>query len=487
MTPVQHFLNLTDDLICILNEVGNLIEVNANWKQYFQVRPAPHQTHSLLDLVHEDYRQEIMDFFGGAQRQVLRLPECRLVDRDGKSYWLDLKIRWIPTQNRYWCLLKDITLRKNIFSTLDQISETCNLGHWEYCSIYKKVQWGFKLYEIFNQDPVSFHPTLDNMDHFFKKEDVQALHKAIEEENNFYFDFKIINHFSVVEWVRLTGVKEYLQDGHYIVRGIIQNITKQKLKDDAQIACNIELSSFERALEQFSIVARTDANGRITHANEAFCRISKYTSEELMGKDHRIVNSGYHPKFFFKEMWASIKQGKTWRGEIKNKAKDGSYYWVDTIIIPICDVNGVLQETLSFRFEITALKQEQERNKILQNKINLLMAAIDSQLWSYDFSTHKMEWNDKMKAFFPQFEETPSLDTFVRLFDNFDLREYETFLKDPAGRELQLELSRNSHRISLQMKIMRNYLGDPVRMDGVCSIKRIEGPEESGSTFELAS
>lgn len=390
MTPVQHFLNLTDDLICILNENGEFIEVNSNWKQFFQSRAFNQKRLSLLELVHEDYRREIKDFFGGAQRHVLRLPECRLLDSDRRNYWLDLKIRWIPTQNRYWCLLKDITLRKNVFSTLDQISETCNLGHWEYCSVYNKVQWGFKLYDIFNKDPVSFSPTLENMSIFFKKEDVKALHKAMVEEDKFFFDLKVINSPSEVKWVRFTGIKEYLLDGNYVVRGIVQNITKEKQKEEAQLSVNIELSSFEKALENFSIVARTDAKGKITHANEAFCKISKYSSEELMGKDHRIINSGHHPKSFFKDMWDHIKQGKTWRGEIKNRAKDGSFYWVDTIIIPICNTEGVLQETLSFRFEITALKKLQEQNKILQDKVNQLSEAFANGIWKYEVGPEEM-------------------------------------------------------------------------------------------------
>lgn len=147
----------------------------------------------------------------------------------------------------------------------------------------------------------------------------------------------------------------------------------------------------------------------------------------------------------------------------------------------------MLQETLSFRFEITSLKLEQERNKILQNKLALLVATIDNGMWEYDFSSRKMHWDEKMNHLFPEFEETPDLNSFIRLFDNFNEHEFERVLKDPARNELQLEFSKETHTILLHVKIMRNYLGDPVRMDGVCSIKRIEDPEKSGSPFHLAS
>src|SRR5690606_35462493 len=134
----------------------------------------------------------------------------------------------------------------------------------------------------------------------------------------------------------------------------------------------IEMNSFEKGLEQFSIVARTDPRGKIIFANEEFCRLSKYTEEELLGKDHRIVNSGHHPKEFFKEMWDTILDGKNWRGVVKNKAKDGTFYWVDTIIIPIRNTKGVLLEILSFRFNITAAQELREENLKLRKEVELL-------------------------------------------------------------------------------------------------------------------
>jgi PAS domain S-box-containing protein len=128
-------------------------------------------------------------------------------------------------------------------------------------------------------------------------------------------------------------------------------------------------SPIEKAINQNSIIAITDKFGTIIYVNDLFCKISKYSQDELLGNTHKIINSGFHSKQFFKNMWDTILQGETWRGEIMNRAKDGSYYWVDTTIAPILNAHNEPFQFVSIRTLITDRKEKEEALKSTEKRL----------------------------------------------------------------------------------------------------------------------
>ena len=118
----------------------------------------------------------------------------------------------------------------------------------------------------------------------------------------------------------------------------------------------LDARELKYALDQSSIVAKTDRSGIITEVNDKFCEISGYSKSELVGQTHKIINSGHHNKLFFKEMWKTISSGTVWRNEVCNRKKSGEIYWVDTTIVPMVDQNKKIVSYLAIRSDITDRK-----------------------------------------------------------------------------------------------------------------------------------
>ncbi|WP_158641228.1 two-component system sensor histidine kinase NtrB [Candidatus Nitrosopumilus salaria] len=132
---------------------------------------------------------------------------------------------------------------------------------------------------------------------------------------------------------------------------------------------NLDIDALEKIFSDHSISTITDKDGTIIYANQKFCEISKYSEDELLGENHRLLKSDEHSPDFYAKLWDTISDGKIWNGEIKNRAKDGSYYWVKTTITPLFDFNHNVQNYIALRTDITKEKEIQQNLEKMEAKL----------------------------------------------------------------------------------------------------------------------
>lgn len=237
-------------------------------------------------------------------------------------------------------------------------------GTWSVDIKNNGLYWSketYRIHELKEGTPVS----IDEAIKFYHPDDRgiidQAVEEGISQAKPWDLVLRIITAKSKVRSVRASG-RPIFDDSNELVRleGIFQELDLHEGAEKSLLHMSKTNYDFESILDKLSIIARTDKYGRIIYANDMFCDISGYTREELLGKDHKILNSNFHSDDFFKNLWDTILSGKEWRGEIRNQRKDGSYYWVDTVIKPQVDEVGEIREFLAIRRDITPSKERHD-------------------------------------------------------------------------------------------------------------------------------
>lgn len=189
-----------------------------------------------------------------------------------------------------------------------------------------------------------------------------------------------------------------------LIQGIFREITARKQAELERQELIAELSCFKEALDQSAIVAITDSQGTINYVNLRFCLLSGYSQEELIGHTHRVINSGYHDRAFFQNLWRTISEGNIWTGEICNRAKDGRLYWVSSTIVPFINESGKPFQYLTIRFDITARKLAQLALQERETQLLLALEVSKAIAWQRDLQTDRV-----------YFSSTPTSDLPVEL------------------------------------------------------------------------
>jgi len=216
-------------------------------------------------------------------------------------------------------------------------------------------------HRLINMAPEQFQQRGGDVLMLVHSEERQGLKDAVRESaltlKVCHYECRLILPSGRQRWVRTVAKPQPHADGSIVWYGSLSDIGDRKQIESKLNDSLKELADVKFALDCSSDVAITDHRGCITYVNDKFCEISKYSRAELMGQTHRIVNSGYHTQQFFEDMWYTISSGHVWLGEVRNRCKDGTYYWVDTTIVPFLDAEGCPYQYVAIRNNITERKR----------------------------------------------------------------------------------------------------------------------------------
>lgn len=245
-------------------------------------------------------------------------------------------------------------------------------------------------------------------------------------------------------------------------------------------AAQYEKERQQQALNAHAIVSATDTAGNILYVNDKFCEISGYRREELIGQNHRLLKSGEHPDAFYEDMWRSISSGKIWAGEVCNRHKDGTLYWVESSIVPFLDATGLPYQYISIRTDITGLMKTEQSLRESEERLIFAVEGAGDGIWDWNLATGAMSVSAHYEPMlgYDKGELSATIDAWVTSVHADDLARVQQSLQDYlAGKapayvvELRLRCKHGGYKWVLcrGTVVARDAAGQAMRMIGIHS------------------
>jgi PAS domain S-box-containing protein len=236
-----------------------------------------------------------------------------------------------------------------------------NVGYWELNHLTGEEVWSEQLYRIFETSPDVVSPSEKNFLRHLHPKDRERAHASylglVKTQKPYHITYRVLLLNGKLKYVDERCRAEFDKNGQpWRSIGTIQDITEQKIAEDNLRKSLKEIQDLKYALDQSAMVLTINKNAKIITANANFCSLSKYTEAELIGCDFQMTDSNYHSKWFLQNLWDTVERGDVWKGELKNKTKDNTYYWVDTAVIPFVDEQGVIFQYVVIQRDITEKK-----------------------------------------------------------------------------------------------------------------------------------
>ncbi len=377
-------------------------------------------------------------------------------------------------------VFSDITGLRNTEWRLNRAQSIARLGSWEFDLRSNEASWSKQNYKLFE---LAGTPRENLQEAFMarvlqgdKEKLAAAIEMAVAEGGRFECEYRVRTGGNAIKYIYSTGecVKND-RDEVIILRGTSQDITERKKVEKKLAYQRKQIREITEAVNQSAMVARMDANGNILFANFLFCKKSGYREEELVGKNHNILSSGLHSRAFWQEFWSTISAGKIWKGEIRNLDRNGEDFWVYTVVNPIVNEKGGVEQYLSICYDITERKHTELELDNVKQQMDGVVNNVDSALWSTDMKGNYLYLNKAFErlAGYKLEEVQKDKNFWKRLFSEKTLGEIkadyaELYTSESIERNYEM-VNRYGERkwLMIRSKLVRNSSGIPIRLDSI--------------------